>query len=96
MKKKSQRGTQDFNVENPLQQREVKTTGASQQNFTISRVFINAVGYLKMRLTLAGILQGVYIGGSNDPYHAGCCPPPLGQASDDGPRSARQKLAFTL
>jgi hypothetical protein len=27
--------TQDFNVENPLQQREVKTTGASQQNFTI-------------------------------------------------------------
>jgi hypothetical protein len=30
--------TQDFNVENPLQQREVKTTGASQQNFTISDV----------------------------------------------------------
>jgi hypothetical protein len=30
--------TQDFNVENPLQQREVKTTGASQQNFTISGV----------------------------------------------------------
>jgi hypothetical protein len=30
--------TQDFNVENSLQQREVKTTGASQQNFTISRV----------------------------------------------------------
>jgi hypothetical protein len=30
--------TQDFNVENPLQQREVKTTGASQQNFTISVV----------------------------------------------------------
>jgi hypothetical protein len=27
--------TQDFNVENPLQQREVKTTGARQQNFTI-------------------------------------------------------------
>jgi hypothetical protein len=36
--------TQDFNVENPLQQREVKTTGASQQNFTISGVFTNAVG----------------------------------------------------
>jgi hypothetical protein len=35
--------TQDFNVENPLQQREVKTTGASQQNFTISGVFTNAV-----------------------------------------------------
>jgi hypothetical protein len=30
--------TQDFNVENPLKQREVKTTGASQQNFTISGV----------------------------------------------------------
>jgi hypothetical protein len=30
--------TQDFNMENPLQQREVKTTGASQQNFTISGV----------------------------------------------------------
>jgi hypothetical protein len=28
---------EDFNVENPLQQREVKTTGASQQNFTILR-----------------------------------------------------------
>jgi hypothetical protein len=26
--------TQDFNVKNPLQQREVKTTDASQQNFT--------------------------------------------------------------
>jgi hypothetical protein len=38
-KKKSQHtGTQDFNVENPLQQREVKTTGASQQSFTISGV----------------------------------------------------------
>jgi hypothetical protein len=32
--------TQDFNMENPLQQREVKTTGASQQNFTISRVYL--------------------------------------------------------
>jgi hypothetical protein len=28
IEKKTQRGTQDFNVENPLQQREVKTTGA--------------------------------------------------------------------
>jgi hypothetical protein len=36
-------------MENPLQQREVKTTGASQQNFTISRVFTNAMGYLMMR-----------------------------------------------
>jgi hypothetical protein len=35
---------QDFNVENPLQQREVKTTGAGQQNFTISGVFTNIVG----------------------------------------------------
>jgi hypothetical protein len=42
--------TQDFNVENPLQQREVKTTGVSQQNFTISGVcFTNVVGYLMMR-----------------------------------------------
>jgi hypothetical protein len=41
--------TQDFNVENPLQQREVKTTGASQQNFIISGVFTNTVGYLMMR-----------------------------------------------
>jgi hypothetical protein len=32
--------TQDFNVENPLQQREVKTTGASQQNFTILGVYL--------------------------------------------------------
>jgi hypothetical protein len=30
--------TQDFYVENPLQQREVKTTGTNQQNFTISGV----------------------------------------------------------
>jgi hypothetical protein len=37
-KKKSQHGDTRFNVENPLQQREVKTTGASQQNFTISGV----------------------------------------------------------
>jgi hypothetical protein len=59
--KKITAGTQDFNVENPLQQREVKTTGASQQNFSISGVFINIVGYLMMRLTLAGGLQGVYI-----------------------------------
>jgi hypothetical protein len=36
--------TQDFNVENPLQQREVKTTGTSQQNFTISGLFTNIVG----------------------------------------------------
>jgi hypothetical protein len=56
---------------NPLQQREVKTMGASQQNFTILRVLTNAMGYLMMRLTLAGGLQGVYIGGSNDPYRGG-------------------------
>jgi hypothetical protein len=36
--------TQDFNVENPLQQREVKTTGASHQNFTISEVFTKRRG----------------------------------------------------
>jgi hypothetical protein len=35
--------TQDFNVENPLQQREVKTTGASQQNFTISGVCLQTL-----------------------------------------------------
>jgi hypothetical protein len=33
---KNENKSQHFNVENPLQQREVKTTGASQQNFTIS------------------------------------------------------------
>jgi hypothetical protein len=46
---KSQRGTQDFNMENPLQQRELKTIGVSQQNFIISGVFTNAVGYLMIR-----------------------------------------------
>jgi hypothetical protein len=51
--------TQDFNVENPPQQREIKTTGASQQNFTISEVFTNVMDYLTMQLTLAGILQGL-------------------------------------
>jgi hypothetical protein len=35
--------TQDFNVENPLQQREVKTTGASQQNFTILGVCLQTL-----------------------------------------------------
>jgi hypothetical protein len=50
--------------------------------------------FLVMQSTLAGGLQGVYIGGSNDPYpndsiHSA-------QDSGDGPRSARQKLAFTL
>jgi hypothetical protein len=55
-------------VENPLQQREVKTTGARQQNFTISEVFTNTVGYLMMRLTLAGGLQEVYMVGGKDPY----------------------------
>jgi hypothetical protein len=59
MKKKSQWGTQDFSVENPLQQRDIKTTDASQQNFTISSVFTIVVDYLMMRLTLAGGLQGV-------------------------------------
>jgi hypothetical protein len=42
--------TQDFNMENPLQQREVKTTGASQQNFTISGVCLQTPwAYLMMR-----------------------------------------------
>jgi hypothetical protein len=91
MKKKLQRRTQDFNVKNPLQQRKVKTTGASQQNFTILKVFTNAVGYLMMRLNLASSLQGIYIGDGNDSYRRG-----LAQASGDGPRSARHKLAFTL
>jgi hypothetical protein len=35
--------TQVFNVENPLQQREVKTTDASQQNFTISVVCLQTM-----------------------------------------------------
>jgi hypothetical protein len=35
-------------MEKPLQQREEKTTGASQQNFTILGMFTNAVGYLLM------------------------------------------------
>jgi hypothetical protein len=48
-KRKSQHEDTRFNVENPLQQRDVKTTGASQQNFTISGVFTNVVGYLMMR-----------------------------------------------
>jgi hypothetical protein len=50
-------------MKNPLQQREVKTTDTSQQNFTISGVFTNTVDYFMMRLTLAGGLQGEYIGG---------------------------------
>jgi hypothetical protein len=40
--------THDFNVKNPFQQREIKTTGVSQQNFTIPRVFTNAMDYLIM------------------------------------------------
>jgi hypothetical protein len=35
-------------MENPIQQKEVKTTDASQQNFTISGVLTNIVGYLMM------------------------------------------------
>jgi hypothetical protein len=47
--------TQDFNVENPLQQREVKTTGVSQQNFTISGVCLQTSwAILRCDLNLAG------------------------------------------
>jgi hypothetical protein len=46
-----------------------------------------------MRWSLAGGLQGVYIDGGNDPYRGGLH---SAQASGDGPRSARQKLASTL
>jgi hypothetical protein len=60
-KRKSQWETQDFNVKNHLQQREIKTTDASQQNFTTSGVFTNTVNYLMMQLTLVGGLQGIYI-----------------------------------
>jgi hypothetical protein len=70
-----------------------KNHGAGQQNFIILQVFINGVGYLMIRLTLAGELQSVYIGGSNDPYRGGLLssrPKP----PDDGPLFARQKLAF--
>jgi hypothetical protein len=49
MRRNHNKETQDFNVENLLQQIEVKITDASQQNFTILRVFINTVGYLMMR-----------------------------------------------
>jgi hypothetical protein len=44
--------TQDFNVENPLQQREVKTKNHRRQPAKlhyIECVFINAVGYLMIR-----------------------------------------------
>jgi hypothetical protein len=44
----------------------VNTTDVSYQNFTISRMFTNALGYLIM--PLAGGLQGVYIVGGNDTY----------------------------
>jgi hypothetical protein len=44
-------------MDNPLQQREVKITGVSQQNFTISGVFTNTLGYLMMQLALADGLQ---------------------------------------
>jgi hypothetical protein len=63
--------TQDFNMENPLQQREVKTTGASQQNFTISGVFTNAVGNPNDAINHSWRLtRSIYICGSNDPYQA--------------------------
>jgi hypothetical protein len=48
MKRNHSMETQDFNVENSLQQREVKTTDPSHQSFTISGVFTNAVGYFMM------------------------------------------------
>jgi hypothetical protein len=56
-------------VENPLQQREVKTTGASQQNFTISGVFTNAVGNPNNVINpYRRLTRSIYIDGSNDPY----------------------------
>jgi hypothetical protein len=39
------------------------------------------MGYLIMQLTLADGLQGIYIGGGNNPYRGGCCPPHPPQAS---------------
>jgi hypothetical protein len=68
-------------MEKPLQQRAEKTTGASPQNFTISEVFTNTVGYLMMRFTLAGDLHGVKIGDGNDPYREGLSPPQPPQVS---------------
>jgi hypothetical protein len=43
-------------------------------------VFTNAVGYLMMRSTLAGGLQGVFIDGGNNPYRGG----PSGAESEVG------------
>jgi hypothetical protein len=37
-----------------LSNKKVKTMGVSQENFTISEEFTNTVGYLMIRLTLAG------------------------------------------
>jgi hypothetical protein len=48
MKTKSQQGDIIFNVKKTLQQREEKITDASQENFTILRVFTNATVYLIM------------------------------------------------
>jgi hypothetical protein len=50
--------------------------GDNYQNFTISKVFTNTVSYLMMRLTLVGVLQGIYIGSSNDLYRSTRCKPP--------------------
>jgi hypothetical protein len=52
--------TQDFNVENPLQQREIKNHGRQPAKLhNIGSMFTNSVGYLMIRSTLASSLQGV-------------------------------------
>jgi hypothetical protein len=47
--------------------RDKKPRRESVKLYYIGSVFTNTVGYLMMRLTLAGGLQGIYIGGGNDP-----------------------------
>jgi hypothetical protein len=48
-------------------------------------MFTNAVGYLMMRWTLAGGLQGVYIDGGNDPYQLARSPRPKPPATGLAP-----------
>jgi hypothetical protein len=51
--------TQDLTWKNLSNKDREKTTGVNHQNFTISGVFTNIMGYLMMWLTLAGGLHEV-------------------------------------
>jgi hypothetical protein len=66
MKRESQ--IQDFNVQNPLQQREVKPRTPGNKISLYREVFANTVCYLMRRLTLTGGLQEVYTGRDDDLY----------------------------